>query len=174
MQKIPACYEVAEFMGTCVYLWAFFFPTPSIYRKFYLVPLINVQGNSENWKPRLKIVDWTFSKSGGPVIGNTPHLHFSPLTVSTCIPHRHLKLNSLSSPLSYASPTKLLLFCRPLFMRMASLSSQLSRLEKPVIFNSFFFSNLIRWSDSVRSIFATFLKPNPFPVSCCNLSLGLY
>lgn len=157
----------------CVGRFFFSFPTLSIYGKFYPVSLTNVQGESKI-ENRLKIAEWNFSKTGGPVMGSTPHLHFFPLAVSTCMPHRHLKLNISSSPYlmlpqqTCFSSVGLYLWGWPHYHpNYPGFTNQSST-------TPYFPPNLTRLSNSVKSIFATFLKPNAFHFYCHDVTLGLY
>lgn len=162
------CLCVSRFLS-----FFFSFLTLSIYGKFYPVLLTNFQGESKT-ENRLQIADWNFSKSGGPVMGSTPHLHSFPLAVSTCMPHRHLQLNTSSS--SYLMLPQQTCFSsvglylwgwlhyRPNYPGFTNHSS----------LTPYFPPNLTRLSNSVKSIFATLLKPNPFHDYCHDVTLGLY
>lgn len=107
-------------------------------------------------------------------MGNTLHLLFFPMAVSTCIPHRHLRLIifpwSLASLTACFSSVGLYLWGWPHYLpNYAGLKNQsfLTSFSPPT-------PHLMRLSNSIKSIFATFLKPNFFRSYCHDLTLGFY
>lgn len=150
-----------------MWIWAHWDIFLSIYGKFFVHDVV-IRCITPAEYGRWQRLIGPLARSGAQVMGNTLHLHFFPLALSTCLPHRHLKL-CVSPFRSFCSPSNLHPFWRPLFMRMASLSSQLSRPEQSirhlwsVPLLAFL---LIGLSDCVKSLFAPFLKSNPFHSYC--------
>lgn len=113
LQKTTACYKLVEFKGTCICMQTLLLPYFLWKRLWKLLSSVIHQHvvydiSLKEWTPRLTKTDWTFNKSGGWVMGNTPHLRFFPLAVSTCVP-TGISNPTHHLPPSLASPTNLYL-----------------------------------------------------------------